>query len=1138
MMPARRSISRRWLLILLLPLILWGVFRLDFDAEVLNLLPSESPAVRGLQLYQEHFSSARELILALSAPTSEEAEFAAVALADILRADTSLGLEVSWRPPWQEYPEQAPELSAYLWFNQSPEVFGTLTNRLLGPNVARTLIEAREQLANSLSPAEIAQLSYDPFNLLAPPLRNDFGRSEQNESWFVSADGTFRIIMVRAADELPNYRACERWMRAVQAKVESARHSGQIPPGVAIKYTGRPAFMSEIARGMAGDINYSMGGTLAVILLLFWWVHRSWLPLIWLGVLLVLLLASTLALGGLLLGSLNVVSAGFAAILLGLAVDYALVLYQEHRADPAKSVAQIRRAVAPSIVWSAATTAGAFSILNFGGLPGLGQLGSLVALGVALAAVVMLYAFLPPLVRREIRHPLRKTPASSRITKWLPAPVVWAASLLMLAGSALALIFNPPTIDRSPDPLRPRQSAAYATLQEIKTKLQHEDEPHWMLVQADDHREMAAKLEAILPVLERARASGSIESFMLPAGLWPHPDFQQANTAIARQLIQGQEQLRKAALDQGFTPAALEATDAIYESWRRAIVTTGVFEPASDLGRWLFDKFAAASEEHVFALGLIHPLKRSDAQGIVPAFGTVATEPHRPWWASELPAQGVWLAGWDLLGSTVLEIVRRDIWQVLIPIFLLLVISLWLAFGRAAEILLSLATVALSVACLQAFMSLVGWSWNLLNMMALPLLLGAGIDYSLHVQLALRRHAGDISRVRQTIGRALLLCAVTTMAGFGSLAWSSNAGVASLGQVCAAGIAFTFVTAVLLMPVWWRTFTGGNICPSPDDLPAATTARAPSSWYRAKVWQACMIAARMLPAGIADFLGRTLAGIYCAFNKRRRLTVEQNLLPALNGSDPRQAQALTRELFRQFASKLLDLWRYESGSPIDHLLQNWKGWERLAEAQSSGRGVLLLTPHLGNWELGAPFLARRGVKLLVLTLQEPDPELTELRKASRARWGVETLVISKDPFAFIEVIRRLEKGATVALLTDRPPPGSATTVELFGKPFAASVAAAELARATGCSLLPVYIVRVSSGYRAEVLPEIRYDRAALGLKAAREQLTQEIMRTFEPIISEYLSQWYHFVPVWQNMDNNSPRNGDINSRAPTKEGNL
>ena len=122
--------------------------------------------------------------------------------------------------------------------------------------------------------------------------------------------------------------------------------------------------------------------------------------------------------------------------------------------------------------------------------------------------------------------------------------------------------------------------------------------------------------------------------------------------------------------------------------------------------------------------------------------------------------------------------------------------------------------------------------------------------------------------------------------------------------------------------------------------------------------------------------------------------------------------------------------------------------------------------------------------------------------------------MGEDAFAFVEIIKRLQAGATVALLVDRPPPPTAVTVELFGRPFQASIAAAELARASGCAIVPTFVVRKTGGYEAEILPEIVYNRAAIGDRAARIRLTQEILRAFEPAIRQHVAQWYHFVPVW------------------------
>jgi lauroyl/myristoyl acyltransferase len=303
--------------------------------------------------------------------------------------------------------------------------------------------------------------------------------------------------------------------------------------------------------------------------------------------------------------------------------------------------------------------------------------------------------------------------------------------------------------------------------------------------------------------------------------------------------------------------------------------------------------------------------------------------------------------------------------------------------------------------------------------------------------------------------------------------------------------------------------------PGPLALPAPTPTPVtrPSSLYRAECWQIGVKLARRLPHFVLGRLASNAAKLYWLTCPSRRRVVFENLLPAVHG-DSQTASITARELFQQFALKLADLWRYESGLSIYNLFHDLTGWEHFQAAQARGRGVLLVTIHLGNWEFGAPLLTQRGVKLQVITGPEPQAQLTEMRQAARARWGIETLALGDDPFAAVEIIRRLEANNSVALLMDRPPAATATRVTLFGKPFDASISAAELARASGCAVLPVYLPRTSRGYTAHILPEIPYERPALRERAARLNLTQRIMTAFEPAIRLYLNQWYHFVPIW------------------------
>jgi KDO2-lipid IV(A) lauroyltransferase len=289
---------------------------------------------------------------------------------------------------------------------------------------------------------------------------------------------------------------------------------------------------------------------------------------------------------------------------------------------------------------------------------------------------------------------------------------------------------------------------------------------------------------------------------------------------------------------------------------------------------------------------------------------------------------------------------------------------------------------------------------------------------------------------------------------------------------------------------------------------------APSSLYRAEFWRMGLGFVHFVPRRVCLMFGRALANIYWLLTPRRREILIQNLLPALN-NDRIAATRKAKELIHGFAIKVVDLWRYEAGLPIENAFGHATGWERFENALAQKRGVLLLTPHLGNWEFGGPWLTQKGITLQVVTMQEPGKNFTQLRQASRARWNIETLVIGTDPFAFVDIIRRLEAGAVIAVLIDRPLPQTTVAVSLFGKRFAASTAAAELARASGCVLLPVYLPRRGDTYEAHVLPEISYDRAALRDSAARQQLTQEVVTAFEPVIQQYIEQWYQFIPIWQ-----------------------
>ncbi|HUB86896.1 MAG TPA: MMPL family transporter, partial [Verrucomicrobiae bacterium] len=1031
-------------------------------------------------------------------------------LANRLRQQTNLVAEVTWQPPWMEHPEQLGELLGWLWFNQPPDSFAVLTNRLAPENLKTILDQTKESLATSMSPMDLARHEFDPFDLLNMPALSNFASFSggQNQQMFASTNGEFHVLYVESAVDLSGYRACENFLTEIHSVADNLRN-GQSKDdwnGVTIRYTGRPVFVEEIATSMQNDMSHSVGATSIIIAILFWLIHRRWKPMLWLLVLLMLILGATLALGALVMGAISVVSMGFAAVLLGLAVDYAVVHYQEALAHPQMTVPEIRRAIAPSILWAAITTISAFLVLNLGGLPGLGQLGTLVAIGIALSALVMVMIYLPPLFpeRRQLRpnQPPFKwwnyfvAPQQSFAVEITPGKNILRRALLLTGLIFFAacgiLFFQRPGLDRSGNALQPQHSEAQNALDEMTVELGLPPQPLWLIVAGRNEPEVYQRLAKAGELLGDAQTNHFIGQFLLPTTLWPRAEFQIANRQTAAVLGEKFPQLRDAALAEGFNTNALVLTKEIVQTWARAGASTNVIWPTNSVSQWLLKQFVTRAPDEFFVMGLVYPATNH----VAPA--ALADLSHR------LAQNGAFLSGWNLLGEATLKRVESKMWQVVTPMVVLVLLSLWLAFRRATEILLGAAVLGLSGICLLATMALAGWTWNLMNLMALPLILGTGVDYTIFIQLALRRHGGDLAAVRHSVGRALMLCGGTAVTGFGSLGFSSNPGMASLGKVCAVGIGANMLVSVFLLPAWWKLFA-----PKPKN----TETKLPA-FYRAGLWRFGLFIGRILPAGFAKRFARVAAGFYFRFQRQRSEIVVQNFLPVFN-NDRQAAEKTALAAHKNFAAKLVDLWRVESGEEVRNWLTNPAELEIIHAARRRGRGTLFITLHLGNWEHGGLLLTQLGIRLTILTLAEPDDGLTDLRAAARARYGVDTMIIGRDSFAFVEVIKKLQAGADLAVSLDRPPEtGVGVPVKFFGHPFEASLAAAELARASGCALIGVTIVRCADGFAVKVLPEFVYDRAALGNREARRELTEQILRAFEPEIRKNIEQWYQFTPIW------------------------
>ncbi|MFP4115125.1 MAG: MMPL family transporter [Spirochaetota bacterium] len=138
-------------------------------------------------------------------------------------------------------------------------------------------------------------------------------------------------------------------------------------------------------------------------------------------------------------------------------------------------------------------------------------------------------------------------------------------------------------------------------------------------------------------------------------------------------------------------------------------------------------------------------------------------------------------------------------------------IILLLVFRNLRHALLALVNLAVGIVWMIGAYTLFG-DMNLINVLAIPLIVGIGIDYGVHIIHALR-HGGSMDEVLATTGRAILLSAMTTMIGFGSLALLGTfRGIATLGTILFLGSATALLSSLVIIPA----LAGGALSATPQ----------------------------------------------------------------------------------------------------------------------------------------------------------------------------------------------------------------------------------------------------------------------------------------------------------------------------------
>lgn len=271
---------------------------------------------------------------------------------------------------------------------------------------------------------------------------------------------------------------------------------------------------------------------------------------------------------------------------------------------------------------------------------------------------------------------------------------------------------------------------------------------------------------------------------------------------------------------------------------------------------------------------------------------------------------------------------------------------------------------------------------------------------------------------------------------------------------------------------------------------------------------------RNLPGGFAYWIGLRLSDLFYFFQRTSRKAVSANLAQVYKARhiepSKKVLRGLTRKTFQNFGKYLVDFFRYTrvSREELQRII-SIERMERLEHAFGLGRGVIIVTAHFGNWELGGAMLHALGYPVNVVAAPVTMPGVQDLLQKPREERGLKVVNVGYSAKA---LLRCLRAGEIVALLTDRDFSNENHTLELFGKQVRFPRGAGWLAARTGAPIVPAFLMRLPDDtfllrFREPIIP---------GAESDPVELTARIRDAIEAEVGERPCQWFIFHKFWES----------------------
>jgi len=773
--------------------------RVEVDTDILSLVPRNNPVVEGFKKTVARFGSVDTLLVVIHLDPERPLE-TTIDFADSLAASLR-----DWDLiDWVEYRVDSTAEAAVPLLDRAtlfldPEELDEVLAGLDDEGLKETAIRLRAQLMAPQSVVTKNLLRLDPFGLLPKILSKiRFGgvgvRVDPETGCLIDDGRRFLLMMAKPtgpAQDLKFDRILKAGLaeRVVAAEEAWRREGGgDVPP--VVEFTGGYVVALDDARLITSDMVVGLVSSLIGVMALFLLAFRRRAALVYAFVPLVTGIALAFVFGAVALGRINSLTSAFGGLVIGLGIDFIIVLYaryvEERRsgASHEKAVDAMGRLTGVGVLLGAVTTAATFYAFLVTDFAGLWELGLLTGTGILLL-VVTVFLLLPALLtiiqqRGRGDRPLHLHSFGSdllfRASMRRPGLTIIAAAMI-----TLVLGFGISRLKWDDDfrNMRSGDNRAIQLRQEVMDAFDLRFSPMVLRCDGADETEALAGCRAILPDLEALVDGENLAGIDTIAGIIPPRAVQEELIARLEEAAPALEGVRgrfeMALRSNGLNPAAFsDGIEIFMTALDRRQPLSLVDLEGTPLAR-VVDRYVAAGDGEVSAAIYLYPPVGEWRRGASPALQALI---------SEYP--GLVLTGPNIISAELRKIVWDDALKAAVLGMIVVFVLLWLDLGGPMRALLALLPLAVGMVWMLGAMGWMGLRLNFFNIFVLTMIIGIGVDYGVHLLHRWYESGGDREALAET-AKAIAVAALTTMVGFGSLVLSHYPGLRSVGAAAILG---------------------------------------------------------------------------------------------------------------------------------------------------------------------------------------------------------------------------------------------------------------------------------------------------------------------------------------------------------------